>query len=479
MLQDQLQFGKWSLSVFAASFFLSVAAFIATDFYPLLLLPLLALFIILMKENWKAAYWVLLFTLPLSVHVYIDNQTLSITLPSQPIMWLFLLLSIFLFASNPASVPKWWLFNPVVLIVLLQFIWLIVASAYSKVPLLSFKFLLSKTWFLASFFLLPLWIFKKKEDFKKGFLLMLIPIAFTMLIIMIRHASVDFRFKDIELAVGKVYYNHVEYSSVISMFFPLVYLAFSMTKGKMKKILFLLLLFFIVATFFAFARAAFVAIAFAFIVGWFIKKKWVNILMPGIYGLLALTVVYLAQEKRFLELRPEYQKTYMRTQFADHMLATFKGRDVSSMERLYRWIAAIRMSEESPLTGFGPHAFYHYYKQYALADFATYSSENPEKSTTHNYLLHQLAEQGYPAMLLYALIYIVAFAMAQRTYHRFEDIFYKKCTLGLAMVLTAGFINNFFSELIETPKVGALFYLSLSLLIILHQKSIKGKLEKP
>lgn len=82
-----------------------------------------------------------------------------------------------------------------------------------------------------------------------------------------------------------------------------------------------------------------------------------------------------------------------------------------------------------------------------------------------------LAEQGIPAMLLYALLVIIVFAQAQKTYHRFTDPFYKACTLGIAMVFAACFVNNFFSELIETHKVGALFYLSLSILVILTQKS--------
>jgi O-antigen ligase len=38
-------------------------------------------------------------------------------------------------------------------------------------------------------------------------------------------------------------------------------------------------------------------------------------------------------------------------------------------------------------------------------------------------------------------------------------------------IAAVGFINNFFSELIETPKVAALFYIPVALLIILDRKS--------
>lgn len=82
-----------------------------------------------------------------------------------------------------------------------------------------------------------------------------------------------------------------------------------------------------------------------------------------------------------------------------------------------------------------------------------------------------LVEQGWPAMILYAIMVMVVLVQAQRTYHRFKDRFYRLCTMGVAMMFGAGFINNFFSELIETHKVGSLFYLSIALLVMLTAKS--------
>lgn len=141
------------------------------------------------------------------------------------------------------------------------------------------------------------------------------------------------------------------------------------------------------------------------------------------------------------------------------------------MERLYRWVAGIRMSKDRALTGYGPNAFYYYYKPYAVTSFRTWVSRNLEHSTTHNYFLYMLVEQGWPAMLLYAILVAAVFAQAQKIYLRFKDKFYKNCTLGVAMMFAAGFINNFFSELLETHKVGCLFFLAIALLVVLDKKS--------
>jgi O-antigen ligase len=214
-----------------------------------------------------------------------------------------------------------------------------------------------------------------------------------------------------------------------------------------------------------------IAVAFAGIVWLAIRLRVAQFLMPAIYGVVALAMVYMVRDNKYIDFRPDYGQTYMHSTFTDHLIATFRGQDMSSMERIYRWIAAVRMSVDRPITGYGPNSFYEHYKPYAVAMFRTYVSRNDERSTTHNYFLLMLVEQGWPAMLLYAWVVMAMMTQAQATYHRFKDRFYKRCTMGAIMLFSAAFINNFFSELIETHKVGALYYLSIALIIVLTKKS--------
>jgi O-antigen ligase len=222
---------------------------------------------------------------------------------------------------------------------------------------------------------------------------------------------------------------------------------------------------------FAYARAAVVAVIFAAVVGIAIRMRLANLVMPGFYALIILLMCYMVPNNKYIDFRPDFEHTYMRRNFTDHVIATFRGTDMSSMERLYRWIAAVRMSKDRPLTGYGPRSFYYFYKPYTVTSFRTYVSRNPEQSTTHNYFLYMLVEQGWPAMILYTIFMMLVVAKAQKIYHRFKDKFYKWCTMGLIMCIAAGFINNFFSELIETHKVAALFYIPLAMLVILDKKS--------
>ena len=454
--------------------FATIFVFAFTGNYFVLAAPFIFLWIMLIGINWKAAYWIFLLTIPASIQIAFASDTMSITLPDQPLMWTFLLLFILMWARNPKVIPEWYWRDPLVLIVTLQFFWTIVAVIFSKMLFFSLKFLLAKTWLLVCFFILPIWIFREKKDFVRAFLVLLVPMLITVIVILIHHAILGFRFDKVQKSISGLYFNHVDYSTVISMFLPLLFIALPLTKGRniiIRGALLTIILIFITGIGFSYARAAVIGVVFAIVIGLAMRMRLVNFVMPAFYGLIILLMCYMVPNNKYMEFRPDYNHTYMHKNFTDHIISTFRGEDMSSMERLYRWIAAIRMSKDRPCTGYGPRAFYYFYKPYAVTSFRTYVSRNPEQSTTHNYFLYMLVEQGWPAMILYAILMVVIFAKAQKIYNRFKDRFYRHVTIGLAMTIAVGFINNFFSELIETHKVASLFFIPLVLLVVLDKKS--------
>lgn len=441
-----------------------------------LAVPFGLLFVALLFFNWKTAFWILLFFIPCSIQVWFLNDTLSTSLPDEPMMWLFLLVTLALIARRPNLMPQWFWRNSLTLIIVAQYIWLIITVIYSHEPFFSVKFLAAKTWFLASFFIIPIFIFREKKDWKKAFVLLIIPTTILTLVIFYKHWRVGFSFEKIQEAIRYLFYNHVDYSTFLSMTLPMLLVAFHMSKGKglfLRIFLGFLILFYLLAINLSYARAAVLAVVFSLTIMAAIRWKLVNFIMPVFYGFILFIVAYASDNNKFINYRPDFSHTYMHRNFKEHIIATFKGTDMSSMERIYRWIAAIRMSADEPLKGYGPNSFYYYYKPYTVTSFVTYVSRNPEQSTTHNYFLLMLVEQGLPAMILYAILIFVFFAKAQQVYHRQTDKFYKSCTMALAMIFAACFVNNFFSELIETHKIGAVFYLCISLLIVLEHKAKK------
>ncbi len=448
---------------------LSIAAGIYFHFYYLFALPFVFIGVMWALLDWKSFYQLFIAMIPLSCYVHLIGNSLSTTLPDEQMMWFFLLLTTFLLVARKKIMPEWFLRHPITLILVLQYIWLIVAVIFSENFFPSFKFLLAKTWYLNAFIIIPLMIFKTKDDFIRAYKLFMIPFMLLMVFIFIRHGFWNFNFWASNKVVQPFFQNHVDHSTVLSMSFPLLIIGYQLSKGnkRWRRIFVGLIIFCLIATAMAQARAAMLAIIFCLVIWFALNKKIINWIMPLFFAFIITVLSLLVYNNNYLVLRPEFRKTESQPSFSALMKATVAGRDMSSMERLYRWIASVRMSNDRPITGVGPNNFNDHYKNYAVSIFRTYVWRNEERSTTHNYFLFMLVEQGYPAMFLYGIFIMAVFGYAQRIYYKTNDRFYKKAILGLTMVFAAGFVNNFFSELIETDKIGALFYMSVVLLLII------------
>jgi O-antigen ligase len=190
------------------------------------------------------------------------------------------------------------------------------------------------------------------------------------------------------------------------------------------------------------------------------------LLLAGVLGT-AGAVSYLVHDNTYLRYRPDAaQLTWHGDSFAAHLQSTYKLQDTSGMERLYRWIAAARMVADKPLTGSGPATFFPEYKRYTVSAFRTSISANHQGSTVHNYFLLQLAEQGIPSFVLFCVLVSTALLTAERLYHasRLHPELRR-----VVVVVTLSFVIIIFhlllNELVETDKIGSIFFIALALLI--------------
>jgi O-antigen ligase len=101
-----------------------------------------------------------------------------------------------------------------------------------------------------------------------------------------------------------------------------------------------------------------------------------------------------------------------------------------------------------------------------VSGFRTYVSDNPERSTTHNYFLLQLAEQGVPGFLLFCTLLAGALLMAERLYHASAarpEV--RRIVLAVTLSLVIIVFHLFLNELVEVDKIGSVFFVCLAMLI--------------
>ena len=124
------------------------------------------------------------------------------------------------------------------------------------------------------------------------------------------------------------------------------------------------------------------------------------------------------------------------------------------------------MINDSWKTGFGPTSFFREYKSYTQPAFKTWVSKNEEQSTVHNYFLLLIIEQGAMGLLIFLLLLGVMFWHTQKIYHSTQQRKLKVMMGAVGALLVMQCVINSLSDLIETDKVGSVFYLCLALIIV-------------
>jgi O-antigen ligase len=288
-----------------------------------------------------------------------------------------------------------------------------------------------------------------------------------VIIVLARHSVHGFSFATINESLFPFFRNHVNYSAMLVCIIPvLVALYRFCRKGAQRNMLGVAILLSSAALFFSYSRGAWLALPIGFFAGWLIKKRVLVITYITVWVIALGLFFWLKNEDRYLQYSHDYRTTIYHTDFGEHIIATYKLKDVSTAERFYRWVAGIRMIKEKAFTGYGPNTFYNNYKPFTVPAFRTWVSDNKEHSTVHNYFLLLAIEQGIPGLVFFIILLGAMLWYAQHLYHRARERFYKMVAYTTGIILVMIMVVNFLSDLIETDKIGSLFFLSLSLLIV-------------
>lgn len=473
-------------AVYALLLLGSLFASIALDFYYLAALPVALLVLYLAVVDLKAIFLLLLFSIPLSTELFLPNG-FALEVPTEPFMVGLMLAGFLLLLRHAKEFDGRFVRHPLTLLLLLHLGWIAVSALLSNQFVVSIKFLLAKLWYVATFFFLASRMLDGERDIKRFFWAVFLPLILTILIITARHASYGFTFSDVRWVLSPFYRNHVSYAAIVVLFVPFVwFVRLWYPKGSWKRrLIFWSLPLLLVAIQLSYTRAAYVGLVAAvgayFIIQWRLTR-WVVItaLIAAVIGL-----SYMVANNRYLDYAPNYETTISHEDFNNLLEATYQLEDISTMERLYRWVAGFNMTAAEPLFGFGPGNFYFFYKSYTVTSFTTYVSDNPERSGIHNYYLMTLVEQGIPGLLIFLLLLFTALTYGERIYHRAKNPRHKHIAMMAMLCIIIISVMQLINDLLETDKVGPFFFMSLAMLINIDlrerrlQREAQAKVDAP
>lgn len=411
----------------------------------------------------RALYFLLLATIPFSAEVEL-TATLGTDLPDEPLMWLLtMLLAVHLLVHHREIMAR--PLDPAICLTLLfHLVWIGFSSLLSTHVLLSVKFLAAKLWYVTAFTLGSWYCLRDRADVFLAAKVLATSVCAATLLVLVRHASMGFAFADANRSVEPLFRNHVNYAALLVCLLPIPIAAWHLYP-RMRRQLRWVLCIAAAGLLFSYSRGAWLAAGVGWITVMATRKKILHWIVLGAVAALLAAAGWFWQEDRYLEYSPNYERTIWHDNLGQHMQATYQMTDISSMERFYRWIAAARMLDRHTLHGYGPSTFYHEYRPYTVNAFRTYVSDNPERSTVHNYFLLVLVEQGIPGLALFCLLLAVMTRRAYLWYQAARDPSERVLPAVILAVLGMVVALNMLSDLIETDKVGSLFFICAGILL--------------
>lgn len=416
--------------------------------------------------DFRKVWFLLLFLIPFSVEVALPGG-FGTDLPNEPLM--VLLTGVYLlFSINQAhKMDSRFIRHPLSLVILLHLGWIVVTTLLADDFFISLKWTLAKTWYIIPFYFMTGSMIKTHSDYKKLMWVVFIPLLCTVLITIVRHGMLGFSFEGVNRVMKPFFRNHVNYAAILVIIFPLLwFFRHDFPKFTFRKMLLTFgLLVFLVAIQLSFTRAAYVSLALSFGAYYIIKYKLMRYAVAAALIGLVAGLAFFINDNKFMDYSPEFKNTISHTKFNNLIEATAKGEDISTMERVYRWLGGYYMAVEKPVTGFGPGNFYESYKSYTVTAFQTYVSDNEDKSTVHCYYLLMFAEQGIPGGIIFLILVFMTILYGERIYHETDDPARKRMVMAMLLAFITIGALNLINDLLEADKVGPFFFIAIAILV--------------
>ena len=442
------------------------------------MLPIVVLGTRIIFDDFRRLFYLIFAVLPFSIEFYFEGASFGTDLPSEPLMILLTGITLGTLMMRKMSLKLHYVTSPIFILMFLHIFWIFITSINSSNLLISVKLLAAKIWYIFPFFILPLMFIKDRFDIERAYNILYKFLFVSISIVLVRHAFEGFSFSASYKVVQPFFRNHVNYAAISVICLPFVWAFYRINKLKSvsNKWMQFVFLTFITGIYFSYTRAAILSMLIATGAWYIIKYRKVKLALAISSFMAIIGIVFLSWNNKYLDFAPNFERTITHTEFDNLLEATYKLEDISSMERVYRWMAGIEMIKDKFWFGFGPGTFYSNYKAYSISRFQTYVSDNPDQSGIHNYFLMTWVEQGFIGFILLIALCFTILIEGERIFHICTDqrdgYIVMAATLGAIIIFAMCLIN----DLIETDKVGPFFFFNCAILLYFSWKYRSGVL---
>jgi len=450
--------------------------FIAREFYWFSLVPVALIILLLFFFALDKVIYLIVFCTPLAINIMNVDDRISLSLPTEPLL-LGVLLMFFIKLLFERTYDFKVLKHPVTILILINLCWMFVTSLTSEMPLVSFKFLIARLWFVIPFYFAAVILFKNIKNIKTISWLYVIPLAAVIIFSTYNLVLWGFDEQAAHWVMSPFFNDHTAYGAAISFFVP-VFTGFVINKQNNRTNRLyagILLLFLLTGLYCSYSRAAWISVLTALVVAILIflkiKFRWVFLISA-----ILLSVFFYFQNDILLKL--EKNKQDSSADFVEHVQSISNiSSDASNLERINRWQSALKMFKERPVFGWGPGTYQFVYAPFQRTRDKTIISTNAgNKGTAHSEYIGPLSESGLPGMISILALVIAISITAIRLYHKTKKPEIKLLTLVYFLGLVTYFVHGILNNFLDTDKSSVPFWAFTAAIVALdiyHSKEEK------
>ena len=251
---------------FSFLFIVANSLLIAFEFYYLAVVPFALVLIFMAFYRLDKLMWFIVFATPLSMNLEeLEIGGVGMYLPTEPLMFGVMIL-FFLKLLHSSKFDRDVLYHPITIAILINLFWIFITSITSEIPLVSFKFLLARMWFVVCFYFVAIQLFRNKGNYKVYFWAYIIPLSIVIGYAVIRLAGYNFEEKPAHWVMEPFFKDHTSYGAILAMYFPLLFLFINKRYPTYSRVFsYLLIGGFSIGLVLSYTRAAWVSLLAAFV----------------------------------------------------------------------------------------------------------------------------------------------------------------------------------------------------------------------
>ena len=392
------------------------------------------------------------FTVPLSVTLQ-EFEQLAVSLPAEPLLagMLILFVAKLLYEGNyDRRIAR----HPIAIVIYCMFIWMIVTTITSEMPLVSIKFIVSRLWFVVPSFFFCALLFKKPKNIDWFIWLYIASLCIVVVYTTIIHAQHGFDNDSAHWVMSPFYNDHTAYGAALAIYLILAitYVFIPGITTRRKIIILGVVVLLSLAMVLSSCRAAWVSLAASLAVLACvllkIKFRWI------FTTLVILTGLFFTFQHQIIDSLEHNNQDASGDIVENIQSITNISTDASNLERFNRWHSAFRLFADRPVFGWGPGTYQFVYAPYQMSKEKTIISTNAgDGGNAHSEYIGPLSEQGFMGTILMLAFVITVVYTGLRAYHKAKNKKAKVLVLGTTLAFFSYFVHGFLNNFLDTDKL--------------------------